>query len=89
MVLPEALAHGLAVIATTAGAIPEAVPAGSATLVPSNDLQALTRAMRPLLCRPTTRLVAASRAQRFARHARRWSTAVQEFETALNRIMAQ
>ncbi len=89
MVLPEALAHGLPVIATTAGAIPESVPAGSATLVPSDDLPALTRAMRPLLSRPTTRLVAASRAQRFARHARCWSTAVQEFETALNRIMAQ
>ena len=46
MVIAEAMAHGLPVISTTAGAIPELVEDGSTgILVPPGDVEALTGAM--------------------------------------------
>jgi len=49
MALTEALAHGLGVVSTTGGAIPQTVPAGAAVLVPPGDPAALSAALRPLL----------------------------------------
>ena len=55
MAFAEALAYGLPLLGTTAGAIPEAVPAGAGMLVPPNDLPALTEALRVLLSDQATR----------------------------------
>jgi glycosyltransferase involved in cell wall biosynthesis len=55
MAFAEALAYGLPLLGTTAGAIPEAVPAGAGMLVPPDDLPALTEALRVLLSDQATR----------------------------------
>ena len=49
MVLAEALARGLPIISTTAGAIPDTVPALAGKLVPPGDAGALAEAIRNLL----------------------------------------
>jgi glycosyltransferase involved in cell wall biosynthesis len=49
MVLAEALAHGLPIVATGAGAIPDTVPADAGLLTPPGDPAALTTALRRLL----------------------------------------
>jgi glycosyltransferase involved in cell wall biosynthesis len=49
MAYAEAIAHGVPVIGTTAGAIPETVPANAGVLVPPDDTAALTAALRRLI----------------------------------------
>jgi glycosyltransferase involved in cell wall biosynthesis len=49
MALSEAIAHGLPVVSTMAGAIPDTIPAGTRLLVPPNDVAALARALRRLI----------------------------------------
>ena len=67
MALAEAIAHGLPVVSTMAGAIPETVPAGTGLLVPPDDVAALAQALRRLIGDPGERAAARherSRAQR-------------------------
>ena len=49
MAYAEAIAHGLPVIGTTAGAIPDTVPADAGVLVAPDDAVALARALRRLI----------------------------------------
>jgi glycosyltransferase involved in cell wall biosynthesis len=49
MVLAEAIAHGLPVVSTMAGAIPDTVPAGIGLLVSPDDVPALAQALRRLI----------------------------------------
>lgn len=64
MAYSEALAHGLAVVGTNAGAIPDTVPAGAGVLVGPDDAGALARALRRLIENPAERqqLAVAARA---------------------------
>src|SRR5258705_4608533 len=64
MVYAEAMVHGLPVIATTAGAIPETVPHQAGLLVPPGNPLALARALRRVIAQPAlaARLAAGSRA---------------------------
>lgn len=64
MAYAEAMAHGLPIIATTAGAIPDTVPRSAGLLVPPGDPISLARALRRMLVAPalTARLALGSRA---------------------------
>ena len=66
MALAEALAAGLPVVATTAGAIPDTVPGTAGILVPPGDPPALAGALRRVLSEPglRQRLAAGARAAR-------------------------
>ena len=49
MALAEAIAHGLPVVSTMAGAIPDTVPADAGLLVPPDNAEALAQALRRLI----------------------------------------
>jgi glycosyltransferase involved in cell wall biosynthesis len=67
MAYTEAIAHGLPVVGTTAGAIPATVPAGAGVLVPPDDVAALIATLRRLIENPAerARLAAGARAATF------------------------
>ena len=83
MVLAEALARGLPVISTTAGAIPDTVPNDAGLLVPAGDPQALAAALRQVMIAPELRadLIAGARAAR--RNLPSWDDATRLFAAAL------
>jgi glycosyltransferase involved in cell wall biosynthesis len=60
MVFAEAQAHGLAIVATTGGAIPEAVGEDAGLLVPPNDAEAFAEALRALITDPELRTALAA-----------------------------
>jgi glycosyltransferase involved in cell wall biosynthesis len=84
MAYAEALAHGLPVVATNTGAIPDTVPAGAGVLVPPDDVAALAAALRRLIEQPgeRARLVAAARAVRFPS----WREQAAKFAHVLERL---
>ena len=85
MVLAEALAHGLPIVSTTGGAIPETVPAEAAVLVPPGDDAALAAALAPLLACPDREAGGQSGAQRravLAAAARRHADALPDWDAA-------
>jgi glycosyltransferase involved in cell wall biosynthesis len=86
MVYAEAMVHGLPVIATTAGAIPETVPRQAGLLVPPGHPQALARALRRVIAEPAfaARLAAGSRAAGATLPG--WSQATAGWETAFDRL---
>ncbi len=49
MAFADAIAHGLPVIGTTAGAVPDTVPEGTGILIAPDDVAALAKALRALI----------------------------------------
>jgi glycosyltransferase involved in cell wall biosynthesis len=84
MVLAEALARGLPIVSTTAGAIPGTVPAAAGILVRPGDPEALARALRRLLTEPELRARLAAGARAARRTLPTWSDAVSTFATELD-----
>ena len=84
MAFAEAMVHGVPIIATTAGAIPDTVPQNAGLLVPPGDLAALARALRRVLSEPSlaARLAAGSRAQ--GARLPTWSHTTKQWESALD-----
>jgi glycosyltransferase involved in cell wall biosynthesis len=88
MAFAEAMAHGLPIVATAAGAIPETVPPQAGLLVPPGDTAALAQALRRVITAPAlaARLAAGSRA--VGARLPDWRQATQRCEEALNQLNA-
>ena len=83
MAFAEAIAHGLPVVATTAGAIPDTVPAGAGILVPPDDAEALAAALRQLIEHPRERQAMAAKARAAAETLPTWAESAQLFSQAI------
>jgi glycosyltransferase involved in cell wall biosynthesis len=83
MALAEAVARGIPVVSTTAGAIPETVPAAAGVLVPPGDSRALARALAGLLDHDDARARLAANARAAAATLQTWRTAAERFAAAL------
>ena len=81
----EAVARGLPVVSTLAGAIPEALPAGSAWLVDPDDPLALREALAALIGEPARLRALASASRGAASGLHRWPETVRLVAGALQR----
>ena len=86
MAFSEALAHGLPVIATTAGAIPETVPAGAGVLVAPDDVATLAAALRRAIENPRERRRMAAFARVAAQAFPSWQDSAKLFARALEAV---
>ena len=86
MALAEAIAHGLPVVSTTAGAIPDTVPAGTGLLVPPDDTTALAQALRRLIADPPERQRLATNARAAAAQLPTWQDSARLFAGAIETI---
>jgi glycosyltransferase involved in cell wall biosynthesis len=86
MALAEAIAHGLPVVSTRAGAIPETVPPGTGLLVPPDDAAALAEALRRLVTRPNERQQLATNARAAAAQLPTWQDSARRFATAIENV---
>lgn len=88
MAYAEAMAHGLPVIATSAGAIPETVPREAGLFVPPGDPSALARALRRLITEPALRVRLAAGSRAAGARLPGWRQATEVWEKASNRLAA-
>jgi glycosyltransferase involved in cell wall biosynthesis len=86
MALAEAIAHGLPVVATRAGAIPDTVPAGTGLLVPPNNVAALAQALRRLISDRTERRRLAMNARAAATRLPTWQESARLFAGAIKTV---
>ncbi len=86
MVLAEALAHGLPIVSTTAGAIPDTVPASAGLLVPPGDEAALADALARVLTEPGLRQRLVEGAQAARQHLPDWPASCAQFSALLTAV---
>ena len=86
MAFSEAIARGLPVIGTAAGAIPETVPAGAGLLVPPDDVSALAAALRLIIADPDERQRMAAAARAAASALPTWRDSAKLFARALEAV---
>ena len=89
MALAEAIAHGLPVVSTTAGAIPDTVPAGASLLVPPNDMAALAQALRGLIGDRAERQRLAINARAAAAQLPTWQDSARLFAGAIETVRSE
>jgi glycosyltransferase involved in cell wall biosynthesis len=89
MALAEALAHGLPVVSTTAGAIPDLVPASAGLLVPPDDAPALRQALARLLDDAVLRRQLAAGSREAGRSLPTWPAAVAAFAAVLSEVASE
>ena len=86
MVLSEAIAHGLPIVCSDAGAMPQTVPQGAGLLVPVGDAQALADALRSLIIDTTQRAKLQSAARKARMNIRSWKQAATEMSALLHQL---
>lgn len=86
MVFAEALAHGLPVVSTTAGAIVDTVPATASRLVPPGDVTALRDALRQVMTDAPLRAQLTKAAQVAADTLPDWADTVTRWAAALDQV---
>jgi glycosyltransferase involved in cell wall biosynthesis len=86
MAFAEAIAHGVPVVGTTAGAIPETVPAGAGILVPPDDPICLAAVLRRLIADEGERGRLAAGARAAADHLPTWRASAQAFAQVLEAL---
>jgi len=87
MVYAEAIAHGLPIIATSGGAIPDTVPEKAGLLVAPGDIPALTNALKTLILDQPYRARLSFGALDAALLQPTWEDTIQNFVFALNRLV--
>ena len=87
MAYAEAIAHGLPVIGTTAGAIPETVSVEVGILVPPDDVAALAAALRRLIENAEDRAQLAAGARKAAESLPTWAESAKLFSDAIERVV--
>jgi glycosyltransferase involved in cell wall biosynthesis len=88
MALAEAIGHGLPVVSTRAGAIPETVPAEAGLLVAPDDTIALAQALRRLIGDPPERWRLATNARAAAAQLPTWQDSAQLFASAIETVVS-
>ena len=83
MAYAEAIAHGVPVVGTRAGAVPDTVPATAALLIPADDVAALAAVLRSLIERPAERERLAAGAREAGRAYPSWEDSAKLFAQAL------
>jgi glycosyltransferase involved in cell wall biosynthesis len=86
MAFAEAISHGLPVVGTRAGAIPETVPPGAGILVAPDDAAALAAALRTMIAEPRVRETHAAAAQAAAARLPRWEATAATFLRVLTAV---
>lgn len=86
MAFSEAIARGVPVLATTAGAIPETVPEEAGLLVPPDDVDAFAAGLRRLIADAAERGRLAAGARAAARKLPRWQASAKIFSAALEAV---
>lgn len=86
MAYAEAIAHGLPIIGTNAGAIPDTVPADIGVLVAPDDPDTLALALRKVIANPDERRRMGTRARAAASRLPTWQESAKIFERALEAL---
>jgi glycosyltransferase involved in cell wall biosynthesis len=86
MAIAEALAHGLPVVSTTTGAIPDLVSSDAGILVPPGDTMAFTKALTSVLSDPDLRKKFTSGARRVSKKLPSWDNAFKKMSTTLKKL---
>jgi glycosyltransferase involved in cell wall biosynthesis len=87
MVYAEAMAHGLPIIATNAGAIPETVPGTAGLLVPPGDIEALMEALGRLIRDSALRRDLGRAGAAYARGLPDWPIRARDFGRGIDMIL--
>lgn len=87
MAYAEALAHGLPVLGTTGGAIPDTVPKEAGLLVPPDDIERLSDALRRVILDDALRARLSQGAQYAALKQPTWEESSELFAQALTRVV--